>query len=177
VAAAILVTIKTLKGEWMMTPVKIIVTASALLFAVNTPAEAGPGAQGHSHAAFSAGQPGNSKKPSRVVEITMSEGNGKMLFSPSRIEVKRGEQVRFVLVNAGELDHEFVLATPEENLQHAEAMKKNPDMEHDDPNAKKLEPRKSGEILWRFTKRGEFQFACLIPGHLDAGMHGKIIVK
>ena len=64
-----------------------------------------------------------------------------------------------------------------DNRKHAEVMKKNPDMEHDDPNAKRLSPFNSGELLWQFTKKGEFEFACLIPGHLEAGMHGKIIVK
>ena len=56
-------------------------------------------------------------------------------------------------------------------------MKKNPDMEHDDPNGKRLGPGKTGEILWRFTKAGTFDFSCLIPGHREAGMSGKIIVK
>jgi uncharacterized cupredoxin-like copper-binding protein len=56
-------------------------------------------------------------------------------------------------------------------------MKKFPDMEHDDPNAKRLSPFNSGELVWKFTKRGEFEFACLIPGHLEAGMLGKVIVK
>jgi uncharacterized cupredoxin-like copper-binding protein len=96
---------------------------------------------------------------------------------PQQVSVKRNDQVKFVLRNDGELDHEFVLATTAENLMHAEAMKKNPDMEHDDPNGKRLAPRGSGEILWRFTKAGEFEFACLIPGHRDGGMVGKVVVK
>jgi uncharacterized cupredoxin-like copper-binding protein len=56
-------------------------------------------------------------------------------------------------------------------------MKKFPDMEHDDPNAKRLAVGERGELIWKFTKAGEFEFACLIPGHYEAGMHGKIIVK
>ena len=138
---------------------------------------AAPGAPGHQHGGFSAGAPGNPKKTSRTIEITMTEKDDKMLFTPARIEVKRGEQIRFVLKNAGELDHEFVLATAKENLKHAQEMLKNPDMEHDDPNAKKVLTKNNGEILWRFTKRGTFQFACLIPGHLEAGMVGTIVVK
>lgn len=155
-----------------------VFSVSAVLLAV--PASvAGPGSpgHGHDHLAFSAGEPGNPKRKSRTVEITMLEGDGKMLFKPNRIEVKRGEQLRFVLKNAGELKHEFVLATPEENKAHAIEMQKNPDMEHDDPNAKDVAPKKSGELLWRFTKRGEFEFACLIPGHFEAGMRGTVIVK
>ena len=142
---------------------------------------AGPGhkpGQGHSHAEETAyGVPGDPKKPARPVHVTMREDDGRMLFVPSRIEVRKGEQIRFVLRNNGELDHEFVVATLEDNLKHAEEMKKNPDMEHDDPNAKRLGPKKTGEIVWRFTKAGEFDFSCLIPGHREAGMFGKVIVK
>lgn len=149
------------------------------LVLMSTGAVAGPGGAGHSHshASFSAGEPGNPKKPARVVNVVMREGDGKMMFIPNRLEVKKGEQVRFVLKNNGELDHEFVLATTTENLKHAEEMKKNPDMEHDDPNAKRLNPKKSGDLVWRFTEAGEFEYGCLIPGHREAGMIGTIVVK
>lgn len=143
------------------------------------PVSAGPGTPGHSHghAAFSAGEPGNAKKPARVVQVSMNEGDGKMMFIPNRVEIKRGEQIKFVLRNNGALEHEFVLATMEENLKHAEEMKKNPEMEHDDPNAKRLAPKKTSELVWRFSKAGEFEFGCLIPGHREGGMTGIIVVK
>ena len=130
---------------------------------------------GHTH--FSAGVPGNPKKPARVVEVIMKEGDGKMEYVPNRIEVKRNEQIRFLLKNAGELAHEFVLATTADNLKHAVLMQKYPDMEHDDPNGKTLQPKGNSEVLWRFTKRGQFEFGCLIPGHREAGMTGIVIVK
>jgi uncharacterized cupredoxin-like copper-binding protein len=138
-------------------------------------AAAGP--PGHSHETFSVGEPGNPKKPARVVLINMREGDGKMMFVPDRVKIKRGEQVRFMISNSGELEHEFVLATTEENLKHAEQMKKNPDMEHDDPNARRVKPKKRDEIVWRFTKAGQFEFGCLIPGHRESGMTGTIVVK
>jgi len=143
------------------------------------PVSAGPGSAGHSHdhGLFSAGEPGNPKKPARPVLITMREGNGKMLFDLTRIEVRHGEQIRFIIRNNGALDHEFVLATKAENDKHAQEMKKNPDMEHDDPNAKRLTPKKAGDLVWRFTKRGEFEFGCLIPGHREAGMVGTVVVR
>jgi uncharacterized cupredoxin-like copper-binding protein len=129
------------------------------------------------HGTFSAGEPGDPKKPSRVIEVTMSESAGKMTFKPSKLVINRGEQIRFKIKNIGLLPHEFLLATTEENLKHAEDMKKYPDMEHDDPNGIRLEPGKSGELVWRFTKKGEFEYGCLIPGHREAGMTGLIIVK
>ena len=142
-----------------------------------TAAWAGAGPPGHRHSTDAFGHPGNAKKPARTVEIVMQEGSGTMAFVPNRIEVKKGEQVRFKLRNDGELDHEMVLATLEMNLKHAEEMKKNPDMEHDDPNAKRVAPKKTSEILWRFDKAGTFDFSCLIPGHREAGMTGTVIVK
>ena len=158
---------------------KYIAAASAFAVLTATAAIGGPGSPGHSHSheSFSAGQPGDPKKPARVVQVTMREADGKMMFVPERLEVKRGEQVRFVLRNNGELDHEFVLASTEENLKHAEEMKKNPDMEHDDPNAKRVAPKKSSELVWRFSKAGTFEYGCLIPGHREAGMTGTVVVK
>jgi len=151
-------------------------SALALLLSASA-ALAGPGAAGHHDGEVAYGKPGDAKKPARLVQITMAERDGKMQFIPDRIDIRRGEQVRFQLRNNGELDHELVLATLEENLKHAVEMQKNPDMEHDDPNAKRLAPKKTGEIVWQFTKAGEFDFSCLIPGHREAGMTGKIIVK
>ena len=144
-------------------------------------AMAGAGAPGHSHGAngeeLPFGKPGNPKLPARIIKITMAEGDGSMSFSPAVVEVKKGERVRFVIENHGELDHELVLATLEMNLAHKIEMEKNPDMEHDDPNAKRIGPKKSSEIVWMFSKSGEFDFSCLIPGHREAGMHGKVVVK
>jgi uncharacterized cupredoxin-like copper-binding protein len=130
------------------------------------------------HVIFSAGEPGDPKKPARTIRVLMIEESEKdMKFEPAVITVKKGEQIRFALENGGIEGHEFILATVAENRKHAELMKKFPDMEHDDPNGKRLAASERGELLWRFTKAGEFEFACLIPGHYEAGMHGKIIVK
>ena len=133
--------------------------------------------EGHSHTSFSAGEPGDPNKPARVVKVSMLEDGKKMLFEPAVVEVRRGEQIRFVIANDGSWDHEFMLASKADNRKHAAVMKKFPNMEHDDPNARRLAPFNSGELVWRFTKRGEFEYACLIPGHIEAGMHGKVIVK
>lgn len=139
---------------------------------------AAPGGAGHSHGdQFEYGEPGDPKKPSRTIVVQMQEAGGKMIFIPDIFQIRRGEQIRFVLRNVGGIEHEFVLGTKEEIDAHAEQMKKNPDMEHDDPQSKRLKAKENGEIVWRFTKAGEFEFACLIPGHREAGMHGKIFVK
>ena len=151
---------------------------AGLALALSTGAAlAGPGAAGHHDGEVAYGKPGDPKKPARLVQVSMGEKDGKMQFIPNRIEIRRGEQVKFQLRNNGELDHELVLATLEENLKHAIEMQKNPDLEHDDPNAKRLAPKKTGEIVWAFTKAGEFDFSCLIPGHREAGMTGTIVVK
>ncbi|MDF2114289.1 cupredoxin family protein [Roseiarcaceae bacterium H3SJ34-1] len=146
-------------------------------------AAAGPHAHDHGHAisdhtaALPYGEPGDPKKPARPISVVMTDGEGKMAFIPAAIEVRQGDQIRFMLRNNGVSDHELVLGTLETNLEHARDMAGNPDMKHEEPNARRLEPKKTGEILWRFTKVGEFDFSCLIPGHREAGMTGKIIVK
>jgi uncharacterized cupredoxin-like copper-binding protein len=131
-------------------------------------------AASHEHqSTYSAGEPGDPKKPSREIVVEMSE----MDYSPSRIEVKRGEQIKFVVRNVGTEDHEFLLASTEDNLKHAAAMRKHPGMAHDEPNGLRLARKQSGEILWKFTKAGTFEYSCLIPDHREYGMTGKVIVK
>jgi uncharacterized cupredoxin-like copper-binding protein len=126
---------------------------------------------------FSAGEPGNPKKSARIVTVVMTDDNGTMRYSPDRLDVKKGEQIRFIIQNKGAIRHEFTLASVQDNNKHAEIMKKYPDMEHDDPNGKTVDPGKTAEILWRFSKSGTFEFACLIPGHREAGMYGTVAVK
>lgn len=154
------------------------VIAAGLAMGAAAPAFADAGHHGHHGGAakFAAGEPGDPKRPARIVNVAMTESDGKMLFVPSKLEVRKGEQVKFVLRNSGDLEHEFVLATTDENLAHAEAMKAG-SMKHEDPNAKMLDPKKASDIVWKFTKTGEFEYACLIPGHREAGMTGTITVK
>lgn len=155
-------------------------TVIATTLAMSAPMSAFADAGHHGHhggaAKFAAGEPGDPKRPARIVNVAMTESDGKMLFAPSKLEVRKGEQVKFVLRNSGAIEHEFVLATTDENLAHAEAMKAGA-MKHDDPNAKLLDPKKASDIVWKFTKAGEFEYACLIPGHREAGMTGTITVK
>jgi uncharacterized cupredoxin-like copper-binding protein len=127
----------------------------------------------HGHESYSAGEPGDPASPSRTIEIAMNE----MSYEPFRIEVKRGEQIRFVLRNVGTEDHEFLLATTRENLEHGAMMKKHPNMAHDEPNGVRVAPKKTAEILWKFTKPGTFEYSCLIPDHREYGMTGRVTVK
>lgn len=120
------------------------------------------------------GQEGNPKKVSRTIRVDMADS---MRFTPSDVTVEKGETVRFVVHNSGQVLHEMVLGTREALAEHAALMKKFPNMEHADANMAHVKPSKTGEIVWRFTKPGEFQFACLQPGHFEAGMVGKVVVK
>jgi uncharacterized cupredoxin-like copper-binding protein len=154
-----------------------IALVATLLISITALASEGPPGQHHDHS-FSAGKPcDTTKPPSRIVQVTMIESDGKMLFLPNAVEVKKDEQVKFMLRNNGELDHEFILATTAENLKHAETMRKNPDMEHDDANGKRLAPKQTDQIVWKFSKAGDFEYSCLIPGHREAGMIGTIVVR
>ncbi len=120
------------------------------------------------------GRPGDARRISRVVRIQMSDS---MRFTPRDIEIRRGETVKFVVANGGKVLHEMVIGTPEGIKEHAALMKKYPNMEHDEPSMAHVQPGKSGAIVWRFTRVGTFQFACLMPGHFEAGMVGSIVVR
>jgi len=120
------------------------------------------------------GQEGNPKKVARTINVDMTDN---MRFTPSNVTVKRGETVKFVVHNDGRVLHEMVLGTKEAIAEHAELMKRFPEMEHADANMAHVKPGKAGEIIWQFTKPGDFEFACLQPGHFEAGMVGKVTVK
>lgn len=120
------------------------------------------------------GREGDPKKASRTVKIDMADT---MRYSPSEINVKTGETVRFEAKNSGKVMHEIVFGTMKELKEHAELMRKHPGMEHDEPYMAHVAPGKTERIVWQFTKPGEFYYGCLIPGHFEAGMIGKVIVK
>lgn len=120
------------------------------------------------------GREGDPSKATRTIRVDMSDA---MRFTPADITVKRGETVKLVATNKGQVLHEMVLGTSEELKKHAELMKKFPGMEHEEPHMAHVKPGTSGEIVWQFSKAGEFQFACLLPGHFEAGMVGKVTVK
>lgn len=148
---------------------------SALIAALVIPglaAAAGTGTYGGHAAAL--GKPASIKEATQTVEIDMGDS---MRFKPERIEIKRGTTIRFVVRNHGQAKHEMVLGTRAELKKHAALMARFPEMEHDDPNAVTVESGKTREFAWTFTKSGNFDFACLVPGHLEAGMKGRIIVN
>lgn len=128
------------------------------------------------HDDMAIGSPGKASEASRTINVAMKETDSGMIFEPAEIKVKRGETVRFQVVNEGELEHEFVMDASPEIEEHKEMMQRFPEMIHDDPNSARLQPGETGEVVWNFTKSGSFEFACLIPGHYESGMHGPLIV-
>ncbi len=126
----------------------------------------------HRDAAY--GKPGDPATAARTVQIDMSDS---MRFTPALITARKGETIRFVLRNSGKVRHEMVLGSSKELREHAALMRKFPEMEHADPNRLSVDPGKTGALIWQFTRAGTFDFACLQPGHFEAGMRGKIAVR
>ncbi|HSW08681.1 cupredoxin domain-containing protein [Aquabacterium sp.] len=120
------------------------------------------------------GREGDPKKVVRTIALMAADT---MRFTPETITVKRGQTVRFVIRNQGKLLHEMVLGTTQDLQAHAALMKKFPEMEHEEAHMAHVKPGARGDIVWQFTQPGEYQFACLLPGHFEAGMVGKVIVK
>lgn len=158
----------------MKHPLRNTALAALLALAAAGASATGTHAGGHGHDADEAiGKPGVATKVARTINVEMTDA---MRFTPADISVKQGETVRFVIKNSGNLKHELVLGTEKELKEHYEIMKKNPEMEHSDPNMVTLAPGKTGEIVWQFTKAGKVDFACLQPGHYDMGMKGAVNV-
>lgn len=119
------------------------------------------------------GKQGDPKNATRTIAIDMTDT---MRFGPAEITVRQGETVRFVVTNKGKMMHEMVIGTLAELKAHGEMMKKHPGMEHDEPYMAHVSPGRKAEMVWHFTRAGEFHYACLVPGHFEAGMIGKIRV-
>lgn len=115
---------------------------------------------------------GDGRAATRTINITMSD---KMRFTPDRIEVEEGETVKLVLKNSGHMLHEMVMGTRKELDEHAALMLRFPNMEHDEPCMAHVKPGTGGELVWTFNRPGQFDFECLVPGHYQAGMAGKIV--
>jgi uncharacterized cupredoxin-like copper-binding protein len=120
------------------------------------------------------GRQGDPRKAARTIEIDMADT---LRFIPAQLKLKRGDTVTFVVRNSGKLMHEMVLGTENALKNHAELMKKFPDMEHDAPYMAHVPPGKTEKITWTFDKPGTFMYGCLVPGHWEAGMKGTLVVS
>ena len=155
----------------------VIAAAAAALPLASTPVFAGPG-HDKPHGPVkkeqkSWGIAGDAKSVSRSIAVSMSDT---MRFTPDSIDVKQGETIKFTAKNQGKILHEFVIGSKKELEEHAALMVKFPNMEHSEPYMMHVSPGKTGQIIWNFNKAGNFDFACLIAGHYQAGMVGKITV-
>jgi uncharacterized cupredoxin-like copper-binding protein len=148
----------------------ILIALPSLLLAMTSMAS-GTHAGGHDDEAI--GKPGVASKVTRTITMDMADT---MRFSVPNVTARQGETIRFVVKNSGKVKHEMVLGTEKELKEHYELMKKYPEMEHADANMVTVAPGKTGEIIWQFTKAGKIDFACLQPGHYDAGMKGYVTV-
>ena len=139
------------------------------------------------------GEPGQLNEVDRTIEIKMFDN----YYEPNQIDIKKGETVKFVVKNMGELVHEFNIATKEMHIKHQpemlkmvameillgdridikkmkEAAKSDHSMAHSHSNSVLLEPNKIGELIWKFTTNTSLEAACNVPGHYQSGMVAKI---
>ena len=119
------------------------------------------------------GSAADPKKATRTVRVSMADN---MRFTPSELTIERGETVKFIVRNNGKLMHEFVIGTMTALKEHAQMMKQEQGMEHDEPYMAHVAPGKTATIIWQFTRAGEIHFGCLVPGHFEVGMVGRIKV-
>ena len=142
------------------------------------------------------GEKGDPSKVDRTIIIKMYDN----YYEPNIIKVKKGETIKFVVQNLGEMVHEYNIATKEMHIKHQPEMqklvdhgillvdkidmkkmkkmsKKDHSLSHSHSNSVMIEPKKTGEIIWKFSKSLTLEMACNIPGHYETGMVGQIIIK
>lgn len=121
---------------------------------------------------FAGGRPGDPEAVDRTIRIEATD----VEYSEERIRVRAGETVRFIVSNTGDVMHDFTIGTPAMHRAHQKEMKammRTGKMEgHDDGNAIMLEAGETKELVWRFAKAQNLEFACNVPGHYEAGMKG-----
>jgi uncharacterized cupredoxin-like copper-binding protein len=66
--------------------------------------------------------------------------------------------------------------SPRQLDEHAALMLKVLNTEHEAPYLAHVAGGKSGQVVWTFNRAGDLDFACLIAGHYQVGMVGKIRV-
>lgn len=131
-------------------------------------------AGGHGDEAVDFGEPGEASESSRVIEIQMLDT---MRYDPMEIGANVGETVTFRVTNPAALAHEFLLDYHDEQIAHETEMPAAGGVMKDQPNGFMVQPGETKEIVWKFTKAGEVEYACHVLGHYPAGMVGKVTVK
>ena len=139
------------------------------------------------------GEKGKPSEVTRTINIKMYDN----YFEPAEINVKKDETIKFIVINAGELVHEFNIATKEMHIKHQSEMmklvdneillsdkvdkekmkqmvKKNPSLGHSHSNSVLLPPGEKGELVWKFSNKAKIEAACNVPGHYEVGMIAKI---
>ena len=148
----------------------------------------------HSASMNMIGEKGDPNKIDRVVNIKMYDN----YYEPNVVKIKKGETIKFIIENLGELVHEYNIGTKEMHIKHQPEMQKLIDHEiilgdkidrikmkkmskmdhslgHSHANSVMLEPKKTGELIWKFSKDINLEMACNIPGHYETGMVGNLI--
>lgn len=164
--------------KYMLSAIVLTATFLQPLWAADGPPPVDPDLKHHSLADLQhIGHPGKPSDVTRKIDVKLYDTqSGDMFFEPRGIYVKPGETVRFNVVNVGSVEHEFFLGDPHQISEHRKWMQHNPDMKHSGSNSISLRQGQSGEIVWTFDTPGPVDFACLMPGHFEAGMRGLIIV-
>lgn len=114
----------------------------------------------------------------RTVEIEMRD----IAFAPESVDVEKGEAVRFVFTNTGEVAHDAFIGDEAAQTDHEMKMNDAGDDEmggdaghggsgsDDEGTAITVDPGETGELTHTFENAAEVLIGCHQPGHYDAGM-------
>ena len=105
--------------------------------------------------------------PAAKISIEMSE----FMFTPKELAVYSGQEITLDLHNSGAVEHDFTI------LKKSAVAKTPFDREKQagDILAEfRLGAGKSDTFKFTLPEPGEYEIICVVPGHVEAGMVGKI---
>ena len=111
---------------------------------------------------------------STSLNVTMSD----FAFDPDKVAVPPGAEITITLDNTGSVEHEWVI------LKDGVQIESESELPEDEETLladfvyweAEVEPGESGTFTFTAPERGFFQVICAIPGHLAAGMEGRLQV-
>ena len=135
------------------------------------------------------GSKGKMEDVTRTIQVKMYDN----YYEPNSFNIKKGETIKFEVLNAGELVHEFNIANAMMHIKHQPEMERmveneillgdkidkdkmqkmaamDKSMGHSHSNSVLLAPKEEGTLIWKFENAVNIEIACNVPGHYQAGM-------
>jgi uncharacterized cupredoxin-like copper-binding protein len=109
---------------------------------------------------------GAGTKADRTIDVEMRD----IAFSPTSVDVRAGETVRFNFKNTGQVEHDAFIGDAAAQDAHEKEMREGHGDHGKEANAVSVKPGKSASLTYTFDTPGQLLIGCHEPGHYVGGM-------